>query len=445
MKTKIQELRRKQNGLHAEARDIHERAGKEARALTADEMKSFNERMAQVDSLQGDIEREERLALFGGGSEQRGGQPGQEMSPDIGMGESDLRQYSLFRAIRAQATGDWRQAGLEREASDAVAKLMKREATGFFVPWDWMNSRHSGTKQEQRAVTISAGSGAALIPTDVPGQSFIDLLRARLVLRNAGAVFLTGLQGNLDLPRRNTGAALTWVANGAAPGSEAGQAFGPVSFRPKTASAYVDIYRTTLNQSSLDVEMLVRDDLNQAVQLGLDRAGLHGSGSSNEPTGVAAMSGIGSVAGGTNGLAPTWANIVALETEVAIDNADVGRLAYITNTKVRGKLKTTEKATNTAKFIWNDDAPSTPVNGYPAYITNQVRSDLTKGTSNGVCSAAFFGNWGELIIAIWGGMDITADIPDNRTGTVRVAAIVDADVNGRHVESFSACLDVLTT
>lgn len=443
MKTRIQELRRRQNGAHKEATEIHERAATEGRALTADESKSFGERMALIEQLQGDIEREERLAMFGGGE---GGSQGQMQDPNIGMGENDLRQYSLFRAIRAQASGDWRLAGLEREASDAVAKRMGKDPQGFFVPWDWMNSRHSAVQRaEQRAVTTGSGSGQALIPTDVPADSFIDLLRARLVLRAAGAVFLTGLQGNLDMPRRNTGAALTWVANGAAPGSEAGQAFGPVQFRPKTASAYVDIYRTTLNQSSLDVEFLVRDDLNQAVQLGLDRAGLHGSGSSNEPTGLVAMAGIGSVAGGTDGLAPTWANMVALETEVAIDNADVGRLAYITNTKVRGKLKTTEKAANTAKFIWNDDAPTTPVNGYPAFITNQVRSDLTKGTASGVCSAAFFGNWGDLVIAIWGSMDITADIPDNRTGTVRVAAIVDADVNGRHVESFAACLDLLTT
>lgn len=441
MKTKIMELRRKQNALHAEASEIHQRGSKEGRALTADEAKAFSERMAQIDTLQGEVEREERLAMFG--SDAGGNLP----DPNVGMGDTDLRKYSLFRAIRAQATGDWRAAGLEREASDAVAKRMGKDPTGFYVPFDWMNSRHSHSRNpmEQRAVTTGAGSGAAMIQTDVPGESFIDLLRARLVLRAAGSVFLTGLQGNLDMPRRNTGAALTWVANGAAPGSEAGQAFGPVSWRPKTASAYVDIYRTTLNQSSLDVEMLVRDDLNQAVQLGLDRAGLHGSGSSNEPTGVVAMAGIGSVAGGTNGLAPTWANIVALETEVAIDNADVGRLAYITNTKVRGKLKTVTKDSNTAKFIWDDNNTVGPVNGYPAFITNQVRSDLTKGSSSGICSAAFFANWGELIIAIWGGMDITADIPDNRTGTVRVAAIVDADVNARHVESFSACLDILTT
>lgn len=442
MKTRVQELRRKQNALHAEASEIHQRGIKESRALTADETKSFSERMSQIDTLQGEIEREERLAMFGGD-----GNGGNMPDPNIGMPDNDLRKYSLFRAIRAQATGDWRQAGLEREASDAVSKRMGKEPTGFYVPFDWMNSRHSHSRNplEQRAVTTGVGSGAATIQTDVPPESFIDILRARLVLRAAGAVFLTGLQGNLDMPRRNTGAALTWVANGAAPGSEAGQAFGPVSWRPKTASAYVDIYRTTLNQSSLDVEMLVRDDLNQAVQLGLDRAGLHGSGTSNEPTGVVAMAGIGSVAGGTNGLAPTWANIVALETEVAIDNADVGRLSYITNTKVRGKLKTVVKDTNTAKFIWDDNNVAGPVNGYPAYITNQVRSDLTKGTSSGVCSAAFFANWGELIIAIWGGMDITADIPDNRTGTVRVAAIVDADVNARHVESFAACLDLLTT
>ena len=191
--------------------------------------------------------------------------------------------------------------------------------------------------------------------------------------------------------------------------------------------------------------MLMRDDLAAAVQIGLDAAALHGSGSNNQPTGIASTSGIGSVAGGDNGLAPAWSHIVQLETEVAIDNADAGRLAYMTNPKVRGKLKQTPRVASTdSRMIWNDEAQQ-PVNGYGAFVTNQVASNLVKGSSGAVCSAIFFGNWADLVIGIWGTIDITADIPDNRTGTVRVAALTDADIGLRQASSFAAMLDALTS
>jgi HK97 family phage major capsid protein len=150
------------------------------------------------------------------------------------------------------------------------------------------------------------------------------------------------------------------------------------------------------------------------------------------------------VAGGTNGAAPTWDHIVKLETEVAVDNADIGALAYMTNPKVRGKLKATPRtATYGDIMVWEGN--DTPLNGYPAYVTNQVRSDLTKGTSSGVCSAIFFGNWNDLLIGMWGALDILVDPYSNSTsGTVRVVAFQDVDIAVRHPESFAAMLDALT-
>jgi hypothetical protein len=87
------------------------------------------------------------------------------------------------------------------------------------------------------------------------------------------------------------------------------------------------------------------------------------------------------------------------------------------------------------------------VNGYPFHVTNQVSSTLTKGsgTGVGVCSAIFFGNWADLIIGMWGGLDILVDPYTGGTaGTVRVIALQDVDVAVRHAESFAAMLDALT-
>jgi hypothetical protein len=127
---------------------------------------------------------------------------------------------------------------------------------------------------------------------------------------------------------------------------------------------------------------------------------------------------------------------------VAVDNADIGSLGYMTNAKVRGALKTTSKVANTdSRMIWDEDGM---INGYTPWVTNQVRGNITKGASSDL-SAMFFGNWTDLVIGLWGVIDITADIPDNRTGTVRVAAIVETDIAVRNPQSFAACLDIDTS
>jgi HK97 family phage major capsid protein len=187
--------------------------------------------------------------------------------------------------------------------------------------------------------------------------------------------------------------------------------------------------------------------LTQAAAIGLDLAALHGTGSSNQPTGIINVSGIGLVSGGTNGLAPTWANMVALETEVAQDNADIGSVGYLTNAKVRGKMKTVEKASGTAQFLWNDGADGFGmVNGYRAGVSNQVASNLTKGTASSICSAAFFGNWADLLIGEWGAIEIIQDpYSKKKQGLVEVTSFVMADIAVRHAQSFAVNKDILTT
>jgi HK97 family phage major capsid protein len=151
------------------------------------------------------------------------------------------------------------------------------------------------------------------------------------------------------------------------------------------------------------------------------------------------------VVGGTNGLAPTWAHITQLEREVAIDNADLGGLAYITNPKVRYKLKNTYRNATYGEIpIWGDNREQ-PLNGYSTFVTNQVSAALTKGSSSGTASAIFFGNWNELLIGLWSGIDVLIDpYTNSATGATRIVAMQDVDVAVRHAESFAAMLDALT-
>jgi HK97 family phage major capsid protein len=422
------------------ARGLLDTAEKDGRNLTADEEKRYADLISEADSIQGRIDREKELQQREAQMlqpDRRGVRPVPMADPNIGMNPQEIRQYSLVKAINAAATGDWRNARLELEASEAVAKRMGITPQGLFVPYDWMAG------EQRDVVKGTATAGGHTVATNLLAQNFIDLLRNRMVLQQAGITVLSGLVGDVAIPRQTGGATAYWVAESGAP-TESLQAFDQVTMNPKTLGAFTDMSRRLLKQSSLDVEAFVRTDLATIAGLEIDRAGLHGLGSSNQPTGIAATAGIGSVAGGTNGLAPTRTHLVGLETAVAQDNADVGNLAYVTNTRVRGKLKLTEVASSTGIWTWQDGP--TPLNGYRALVSNQVSSALTKGTSTGVCSGIFFGNWRDLLMGMWGGLDLLVDpYTVSTTGTVRVVVLQDVDIAVRQPASFSAMLDALTT
>ena len=356
---------------------------------------------------------------------------------EIGLTEKEARSFSFMRTINALANpGDRKaqaEAAFERECSDAFASKNGRSAQGFFVPVEVQ-------RRDLEVTTTNSSTGGKLVATDL--VSFIEVLRNKMVVTGLGAQMLSGLVGSIAIPRQTAGATAYWVAESGAP-TESQQTIDQVTMNPKTVGAFTDISRKLMLQSSIDVEAFVRNDLATVLALAIDLAAINGSGSNNQPTGILATSGIGSVAGGTNGAAPTLANMIDLETAVSVANADVGSLAYLTNAKVRGKLKQTFKnATYGDVPVWGD---GNMMNGYNAAVSNQVPSNLTKGTSSGVCSAVLFGNFADLIIGQWGALDLMVDPYTNSTsGTVRVVALQDVDVAVRHAESFAAMKDALT-
>ncbi len=362
----------------------------------------------------------------------------QTPNTEIGMTDSEQRDYSLLRAINAAAKNDWRKAGLEREASESIAEKLGREARGFFVPYDVL-------KRELTVGTATAGGNT--VGTAHMAGSFIDLLRNRMMVTSLGAQMMSGLVGNVDIPKLTGGAIAYWLSeSGEVANSD--QTFGKVTLSPKTVAARSYFSRRLMLQSSPDVEGIVQNDLTKVLALAIDMACINGSGVSGQPTGVLNVNGIGAVLGGSDGLAPTFAHMVDLEIEVSQDNADVGNLAYLTNTKVRGKLKTTEKASGTAQFVWGDgfDPGFGMVNGYRSAVSNQVPGDLSKGNSTGVCSAIIFGNWSDLLIGEWGVLDLQVDpYTSGDDGGTIVRAFQDVDTVVRHTESFAAMQDVLTT
>lgn len=368
-------------------------------------------------------------------------------TPAIGLTQRETQRYSFVRLMNALANPSdvaaQRAAAFEMECSEAALQRGNPTAkpSSVRIPLDVLTANVRG---EQRDLTVgTATAGGNTVATNLLAGSFIELLRNRMALPGLGARMLTDLNGNIAIPRQTGGATAYWVGEGTAP-TESQQAFDQVAMTPKTVAGFTDMSRQLLLQSSIDVEAFVRYDLATTLALAIDLAAIAGSGSSNQPRGVLNTSGIGSVAGGTNGAAPSWANIVGLETAVANNNADVGSMGYLTNSKVRGKLKLTEKFTGTnGDPIWEK---SNEMNGYSAAVSNQVPANLTKGTASAICSAIIFGNWADLIIGMWGGLDVLVNpYILSGTGSVRIEAFQSVDTVVRHAESFAAMVDALTT
>lgn len=398
-------------------------------------------------------------------------------SPEIGMSRREIESFSFCRALLAAADplNAAKLAPFEMECSRAAQDKRgesrdKTRETALTIPVDvlargitlsdqvaasvarnLLSRVQSGARQYDAYRDLVVGTptaGGNLVATELLGSSFIELLRNAMVLDRMGITWLRDLNGNIAIPAQTGTATGYWLAESGAP-TESQQAIAQVGLSPKTVGAFTDYSRRLLLQSSIDVEAFVRADLAAIIGLAIQAAAINGSGSGNEPTGLLNISGIGSVAGGTNGAAPTYDHMVDLETAVSNANADVGTLAYLTNSKVRGKLrKTQEFASTNGKAVWTSgpERGIGEVLGYDAHVTNAVPSNLTKGTASGVCSAIAYGNWADMLIGMWGGLDVMLDPYTGATsGTKRVVALQDVDVQVRRAVSFAAMKDALTS
>lgn len=372
---------------------------------------------------------------------------GDSTNPDLS--EREKARYSMIRAVNAAISGNWKEAGFELECSNEIGKRLGRGAQerGFFMPTNLQFAAH----QQRAAYAAGAtGTGGALVATNLLAGAFIEVLRNKARVLQLGATVLSGLIGNVDIPRQTGASSTFWTAEGTDT-SEGEATFDKVSLTMKTIGTYSQISRNMLLQSTPDIEMIARADLIAQIALGIDLAALSGTGSGGQPLGIGNTSGIGSVIGGTNGAQLTIDHLIDLETRVTSANAPEDTLAYLTNAKAIGWLK--KAKSTTGQYLWTT-APgggrsATPgeINGYAVARSNQARSVLTKGTSSGVCSEVFFGAWSELLIGEWGVLEVVpnpyaAEVYKN--GGVLLRALQSLDIGVRHAASFSTMSDALT-
>lgn len=347
---------------------------------------------------------------------------------DIGLTDREVRNYSILRVVRALVdptdSRAQREAAFEFEVSEAARSKQSTQSERFVIPTDILRRAVAGDHMLRAPLssgkTGGANSGGNLIATELQPGSFVDILRNATTIMRRGRV-LGGLVGNIDIPKKLSGTQGYWLGAEDEDAQETGVELGQFPMSPKTVAAFTEFTRKMTQQSSLDVEALLRADLAEAMALTIDKAGYYGTGANGQPLGIANMSGINAVE--FVGDYPTYAELVAMETAVASDNALVDSFAYAGNAKLRGHAKTTLKFAGVAGSLWEDGGS---LNGYSAEVTNQIAD-----------GDVFFNNYADLLIGLWGGMELHVDpFTHSRKGRIRIVTFQDVDFAGRRAESF---------
>ena len=363
-----------------------------------------------------------------------------DRSGALPLDPEEQKRYSLINMVKAVVSNDYSNAGFERECSAAIEQQTGKRARGFYIP--------TNLQVRTPYITTTATAAGNLVGTVLDQGNFIDALRKSLKVFELGATVLSGNVGNLDVPRQSGLTSTYWVAEGSNI-TEANATFDKISLTPKTVGALSSWTRIQELQATPDLEQLVRNDLTQQVAAAIDLACISGTGSSNQPTGILNTSGINSVVGGTNGATVTYDHLADLIAAVSQDSADTGRTGFLTNNQVLTKLLKTKDSDGNYLL-----GPGSMVAGSPATlwgrrceISQQVPSNLTKGSASGTCSAIIYGNWSDLVVAQWGSpLDILVNPYGSSyaAGNVEIRAMSSLDLGLRHPESFAIMKDALT-
>jgi HK97 family phage major capsid protein/HK97 family phage prohead protease len=345
-------------------------------------------------------------------------------TPDIGMTTQETKRYSVLRAIAAHAMGNWKHAGLERETHEAIlqrAGLADAPNGGFYVPYE----------VQKRDMTSAGASGSQyLVATNNLAGSFIDLLRNRALVAQLGARMLTGLVGNVTVPKQTAASTAYWLSTESTAITESQPTIGQLSLTPKTVGAYTEVSRLMMMQSDPSADALVVEDLSKVLALGVDLAAIAGSGASGQPTGVLNTSGIGSVTGTTLG----YAGILEFQTDVAAANALAANCAYVTTPAVAALLAARQRFTSTDSPLWVGNVLDGQVSGFKAASTNQMNA-----------ATMLFGDWSQIVIGEWGTLEIAttdAEGSNFKAGIVGVRAFKTVDIGVRIAAAFSAASSI---
>lgn len=318
--------------------------------------------------------------------------------------QTEVRGYSVAKAIREAVSGSL--SGLEREQHDELAR--GREVRGVMVPT-------SAIFGEQRAMTTSTASDT--VTTSLGG--LIDRLRPVLAVQSMGATVLSGLTGNLDLPRLTAGPTAYWVAEDGAP-TASDSTFDKVSLTPKTVAGEMYLSRRLTLQNGVALENVLRNDLAFILAQALDKAAIQGGGT-NEPDGI--LEQITESATASTAITDIAADLISA---LSIDDV-TGTTGFLTNPSLMA----------TVRKVKDGEGRGIPVSeifhGEGVTASNNVPAQGSPAEQ-----PLIFGAWSNLVIGYWSGVDILANpYSDASKGGLRLHAFLDADIAIRHPEAFA--------
>lgn len=410
----LKALRERKAAKTTEARALLAKAEGEKRSLTAEESATFDTLKTEIT----DLEAQEARAQFLDDAERR-----QTGTVIAGTGERQLEQLeqrvSILRIVQAAVEGRPLD-GAEAEYNAEIAKRNGRPAQGIYMPMAAIERRVNTTT-----------SGANLVPDDHRGDQYIPALRNALLARRLGVRVLSGLRGNVSIPKAGNSTVAGWVAENSAL-TPSDMTFGNVGLTPKHVGALSEMSRQLIQQSDPSIEQLLRDDMSFQIAQAIDAALIEGGGT-NEPDGVIATlaTANGTLAG------PTWAQVLAIIEDVETANA-LGSHNWLVTPAGKAKLRSTLKVASDAGagFLMQDGQ----LGGYTAHTTNQLPAADSEGDSS-----VIFGDWSQVLLGIWSELDILVN-PYSETayskGNVLIRAMATCDVAIRHEEAFVWADDV---
>jgi len=364
------------------------------------------------------------------------GESGGASAAKLGLSEQEAKRFSICRAVLAAEDGDWTQAGFEAECSAEIAKRMNKvpQRKKFYVPYEVQQTQRTvsgdritrGDRQMiQRDLTRAdvvgtTTAGGYLVETI--NLSFIELLRNRTVAFRLGATVLSGLVGNVSIPKQTGAATAYWLSAETTQITEVEQTFGQLAFSPHTVGGYTEISRLLLLQSSPDVEGIVNADLAAIIGIAVDAGVINGSGSAGQPHGIVGLSGVGTTTGTTLGLA----GLLTAQGTVGAANVVPVRGGWTTTFVNSALLRARQEFSNTYSPLWYGSVWDGFMLGYPGIASNQCPTgDL------------IFGDWAQVVVAEWGVLEVEVNPYANFTaGIIGVRAMMTIDVGVRYPGAF---------
>ena len=317
------------------------------------------------------------------------------------------RAEAVEAAQAAAAVGDLGAQGQAQGAGTPAVALNPEDrgvAAGFMV-----HALANAGGDRDKAVRLLEAGGHSAISAALSGASesaggvtipraqaseLIELLRARVVVRAAGARTLPMPAGELRHARQSGAASASYGAEAAAI-MPSEPSFEPVEQKFRKLTGLVPISNSLLRHSGVAMAALVRDDLLKVMALREDLAFLRGDGLNNTPKGLrnwmlAANWPVAAVA------ATAAAAEVAIRRAVSkVEDADVRMLksGWIMRASAKNWLASLKDANGNPLFPSVDLRGE--LQGYPIHVTSQVPDNLGAGGDE---TEIYFGDFDEAMI-----------------------------------------------